>query len=196
MKRTCMAVVVTIVLAVLVVPLTAVPASASGMSTAEFLDREFFKPRQSPISGAMVVNGWRWYGIDVLPQLVILAAETSLGHPRLGGQLVWENNFGCMRYHGADTRWGELSHGRVWVAGKDWYRFPSADVGMMAFGRYLKVGRDGHYLKVLSGPPYDWRGFAAVYYGRNVPGYEAYVSRLQGFEADYRARAAAAGFVW
>jgi hypothetical protein len=144
----------------------------------------------------MVVNGWRWYGIDVLPQLVILAAETSLGHPRLGGQLVGENNFGCMRYHGADTRWGELSEGRVWVAGKDWYRFPSPEVGMMAFGRYLKVGQDGYYMQVLSGPPYDWHGFASMYYGRNAPGYQAYVARLQGFEAGYRARAAAAGFVW
>lgn len=170
------------------------PAAAA--STAEFLDADILGPHDSPITGEMVVNNWRWYGIDVLPQLVIMAAETSLGDPRLGGSLVQSNNFGCMRYHGSDTKWGELSDGRVWVAGKDWYSFPSPQLGMMGFGRYLKVGLDGFYLRVLDGPSYDWPAFAARYYGRNVAGYDRYVRNLYALESRFRADAAQAGFVW
>lgn len=170
--------------------------SATAASTADFVDSEFLEPHSSPINGEMVVNNWRWYGIDVLPQLVIMAAETSLGDPRLGGDLVQSNNFGCMRYHGADTKWGALSDGRVWVAGKDWYSFPTPQLGMMGFGRYLKVGLDGFYLRVLDGPSYDWSAFAARYYGRNVAGYDRYVRNLYALESRFRSKAAAAGFVW
>ncbi|MCZ7663692.1 MAG: hypothetical protein M5U22_12525 [Thermoleophilia bacterium] len=81
-------------------------ATARAESTAAFLDAEVLGPHDSRISGEMLVDNWRWYGFDVLPQLVILGAETSLGDPRLGGQLVWENNFGSLRYHGANSRWG------------------------------------------------------------------------------------------
>lgn len=170
------------------------PAAAA--STADFLDSDILGPHDSPITGEMVVNNWRWYGIDVLPQLVIMAAETSLGDPRLGGSLVQSNNFGCIRFHGSDTKWGELSDGRVWVAGKDWYSFPSPQLGMMGFGRYLKVGLDGFYLRVLDGPSYDWPAFAARYYGRNVAGYDRYVRNLYALEGRFRADAARAGFVW
>lgn len=181
-------------IALAVLAATAAPAFAS--TTSDFLDAEFFGPHNSPITGEMVENNAEWYGIDVLPQLVILAAETSLGDPRLGGRLVGFNNFGCMRYHGADTKWGQLADGRAWVAGKDWYSFPSPELGMMGFGRYLKVGADGYYLPLLSQPPYDWRAFAARYYGRNVPGYERYVRTLYAFERRFRAKAAAVGIDW
>ncbi len=184
--------VIVVVLAVML--LAASPAGAAG--TADFLDSEFFEPHNSPITGEMVVNNWRWYGIDVLPQLVIMAAETSLGNPRLGGSLVQSNNFGCMRYHGTDTKWGQLSDGRVWAAGKDWYSFPTPELGMMGFGRYLKVGLDGFYLRALDGPSYDWPAFAARYYGRNVAGYDRYLRNLYAFDSRFRAKAAEAGFLW
>lgn len=173
---------------------TAAPATA--VDPAEFLDSQIFGPHGSPITGEMVVNNSEWYGIDILPQLVILAAETSLGDPRLGGSLVESNNFACMRYHGADTKWGQLSDGRTWVAGRDWYSFESPGLGMMAFGRYLKVGLDGFYLRALAGPPYDWPAFAARYYGRNVAGYDRYVRNLYNFERIFRAKAARAGIDW
>lgn len=173
---------------------SAAPAHAA--STAAFLDAEILGPHDSRISGDMLVNNWRWYGVDVLPQLVILGAETSLGDPSLGGRLVYENNFGSLRYHGSDTKWGVLSNGRAWIAGKDWYSFPTPEIGMMAFGRYLKAGANGFYLTVLSGPPHDWEAFAAVYYGRSVPGYGRYVRNLRVLEHRFRERAAAAGFAW
>jgi len=169
---------------------------ASAASTAAFLDRDILGPHHSRVTGDMIVDNWHWYGIDVLPQLVIVGAETSLADPRLGGELVSANNFGCLRYHGADTRWGQLAAGKVWVSGKDWYSFSSPEIGMMALGRYLKVGRDGLYRQLLDAPPYDWEAFAAAYYGSNVPGFAAYVRNLRRLERSFRGRAAAAGFGW
>ncbi len=174
----------------------ALASPAFAANTAEFIDRDILRPHNSVITGDMLVDNWRWYGIDVLAQLVIVGAETSLGDPRLGGALVQANNFGCMRFHGADTRWGELSSGKVWVQGKDWYAFPSPEAGMMALGRYLKVGQNGFYRVVLDGPAYDWDSFAAVYYGRDVPGFERYVSNLRALERRFRQQADDAGFAW
>lgn len=187
------------IVSVLAVALAAVllfvgPATAD--DTAGFLDSQILGPHHSPITGEMVMNNSLWYGIDILPQLVILGAETSLGDPRLGGALVRSNNFGCLRYHGAETKWGQLSDGRVWVGGRDWYSFADPGLGMMAFGRYLKVGLDGFYLRALDGPPYDWPAFAARYYGRNVAGYDRYVRNLYRLERSFRAKAAKAGLVW
>lgn len=171
-------------------------AHASAASTAAFLDRDILGPHNSRVTGDMIVDNWHWYGIDVLPQLVIIGAETSLADPKLGGELVSANNFGCLRYHGADTRWGELAEGKVWVQSKDWYSFSSPEIGMMSLGRYLKVGHDGLYRQLLDAPPYDWEAFAAAYYGRDVPGFAVYVSNLRSLERSFRGRAAAAGFGW
>ncbi len=168
---------------------------AAAASTAAFLDRDILGPHNSRVTGDMIVDNWHWYGIDVLPQLVIIGTETSLGDPNLGGELVSANNFGCLRYHGVDTRWGELAAGKVWVSGKDWYSFSTPEIGMMALGRYLKVGR-GLYGQLLDAPPYDWEAFAAAYYGSNVPGFAAYVRNLRSLERSFRGRAAAAGFGW
>lgn len=173
-----------------------VTSHASAASTAAFLDSDILGPHNSRVTGDMVVDNWHWYGIDVLPQLVIIGAETSLADPKLGGELVSANNFGCLRYHGADTRWGELATRKVWVSGKDWYFFSSPEIGMMALGRYLKVGHDGLYRQLLDAPPYDWEAFAAAYYGSNVPGFAAYVGNLRSLERAFRGRAAAAGFGW
>jgi hypothetical protein len=130
MKR----VVTILVLALVLCVLLATPVLAK--STAQFLRTEILEPRGSVISGTMLVNNWKWYGIDVLPQLVILTAETSLGSPEHGGALVEANNFGCMRYSGTASKWGTLSDGAVEVAGLDWFHFPSPTIGMMAWGRY------------------------------------------------------------
>jgi hypothetical protein len=79
------------------------------------------------------------------------------------------------------------------VAGKDWYAFPSPQVGMAAFGRYLKAGVDGFYVPILSAKNPDWERFAAVYYGRSVSGFSSYVSRLHTFENRFRSMAAGQG---
>jgi hypothetical protein len=178
--------------------LIAAPAQAQGtlqspaelQTAADFMDTQLFGPHNSPITGQMVIDNSEWYGIDPLPQLVVLAAETSLGDPRLGGALALHNNFGCMRYSGPNTRWGELSSGPVWVKGLKWYDFATPELGMRSWGRYLKLGAKGAYLSMLNGDHPDWASFAAIYYGRFVPGYQSYVARLQGLEARLRTRAA------
>ncbi len=163
------------------------------LALAAFMDEALFKPHRSAVTGEMVLQNAEWYGIPPLSQLVIMAAETSLGDPQLGGTLARRNNFGCLRYHGADTPWGVLSDGCIWVAGNDWYSFPTADVGMAAFGRYLKVGAGGFYLPLLTSSNPDWERFAAVYYGSGVSGFSNYVSRLYSLERSFRASAARYG---
>ncbi len=169
------------------------PLTQAEQAQADFMNTYLFAPRNSPITGEMVVQNARWYGIPVLPQLVIMAAETSLGDPRLGGTLARNYNFGCMRYHGSDTPWGLLSSGKIWVAGKDWYAFPSPQVGMAAFGRYLKAAMDGFYVPILTAAEPDWDRFAGVYYGRYVSGFSSYVTRLHTLENKFRSMAAAQG---
>ena len=83
--------------------------------------------------------------------------------------------------------------GKIWVAGVDWYSFPTPQIGMVAFGRYLKVGMKGFYLECLTANPPDWRRFASVYYGQNVSGFENYVVKLKEYEDKYRAMAAERG---
>jgi hypothetical protein len=183
-----------LLLAMVLCALLAAPAFAK--STAQFLKTEILEPRGSVISGTNLVNNWRWYGIDVLPQLVVLTAETSLGSPEHGGALVAANNFGCMRFSGTTSKWGSLSDGKVWVAGLDWFHFPSPATGMMAFGRYLKVAHDGYYRAAIGEPPYDWEAFARLYYGEDVAGFDDYVATLKRYEEKYRALARDNGFNW
>lgn len=160
---------------------------------ADFMTRYLFQPHSSPITGEMVLQNADWYGIPAISQLVIMAAETSLGDPKLGGSLARHYNFGCMRYHGASTAWGLLSNARILVAGKDWYSFPDASTGMTALGRYLKAGVNGWYVSILSQAHPDWERFATVYYGRGVSGFGAYVSRLRTIENRFRSMAADQG---
>jgi hypothetical protein len=157
---------------------------------ADFMTAHLFQPHNSPITGEMVLQNVDWYGIPALSQLVIMAAETSLGDPKLGGALARHYNFGCMRYGGTGSAWGLLSDGPVSVAGKQWYSFPDAPTGMAAFGRYLKAGVNGFYLPILSQTHPDWERFAGVYYGRGVSGFGAYVSRLHTIESSFRSKAA------
>lgn len=160
---------------------------------AAFMDTYLFKPRNSPITGEMVLQNAEWYGIPPIVQLVIMTAETALGDPKWGGDLARHNNFGCLRNHGPNTVWGELSDGVIWVSGLDWYSFPTPQIGMIAFGRYLKVGMKGFYLECLTATPPDWRRFASVYYGEGVAGFENYVAKLKEYEDKYRAMAAEHG---
>ena len=166
--------------------------TADAVTVSQFMDSQLFKPHKSPITGAMVVNNSKWYGIDVLAQLVVLAAETSFGDPKLGGELARQNNFGCLRYGSAPTKWGALADGKVTVGGKTWYTFPTAQVGMAAFGRFLKIGQGGVLKKALDQSPYDWAAFGKAYYGQ-CAGLDDYVARLQRLEATLRAKAEAFG---
>ena len=169
------------------------PIDPQRQALAQFMDQKLFQPHSSVITGEMVLENTDWYDVPVLPQLVIMTAETSLGDPILGGALARRNNFGCMRYAGTNNAWGQLSDGVVRVAGKDWYSFPTPQAGMIAFGRYLKSGVNGFYMSILDSPNPDWHRFAAVYYGSGVSGFSSYVSRLYAIQARFRAQAAASG---
>lgn len=160
---------------------------------AAFMDQYLFRPHNSPITGEMVLNNQTWYGVPALAQVVILTAETSLGDPEQGGPLARHYNFGCIKYRGTDSAWGRLSNGSISVAGSDWYSFPSAEVGMAAFGRYLKAAQNGYYLSCLTRAEPDWRGFASVYYGEGVSGFENYVATLTSLTQKYRDLAAKQG---
>ena len=162
-------------------------------AAADFMTTYLFQPHNSPITGEMVLQNADWYGIPALSQLVIMAAETSLGDPKLGGSLARHYNFGCMRYASTGTAWGMLSDGPVSVAGKQWYSFPDVSTGVTAFGRYLKAGVSGWYVPILSQAHPDWQKFASVYYGSGVSGFGAYVSRLRAIESSFRSMAASHG---
>jgi len=169
------------------------------MTEAQFIQTTFLDPHNSKITGEMVVSMRSWYGIAPLWTLTILGAETSLGDtdPKVGGRLVGANNFGCIKSGDKSTPWGRLSTGTILVGGKRWWIYPSAWVGMAAWGRLIKVGPSfspGYYLDHLKAG--DWRGFAEMYYGKNVGGFETYLANILKIEASFKAKANAAGFAW
>ncbi len=185
-------------------PTTPAPPPATPAQQIEaMMDAEFFAPHNSEITGAWVHNIYRWYGIPPHILLAIMGAETSLGDPVLGGRLISEGhyNYGCIRAFAnySVTKWGMLATGTVRVAGKDWLAFPSMEMGMMALGRYLKVGpasNPGYYLRTFR----DNRGWpeavASVYYDRNIPGFWAYVANLKALDAKFCRVAALYGWLW
>jgi hypothetical protein len=172
-------------------------------STAEFLDAEILVPRHSVITGQMMMNVEKWYGIPVLAQLVILGAESSLGKPPTpcdigGGALVKANNFGCMRFGSRETKWGMLAEPTaVHVAGRDWFQFKTPAIGMCAWGRLMKEGPSGNpgfYRSIVQNRPFDWSKFARVYYGANVAGLGEYVWSLRALETSFKTLGLKYGF--
>jgi hypothetical protein len=162
------------------------------------IDAEILGPHSSDITGEMVQNLWRWYGIPTNITLAIIGAETSMGDPALGGELVAAHNYGCMRYGVGGVRVAELASGYASVRGVDWWSFPTMEAGMMALGRYLKLGPmsdPGYYRQCFKRA--DWaERFAAVYYGREVPGFSKYVAELRSIYARVTAIARAHGLAW
>ena len=173
---------------------------AQAASTATFLDEQFLAAHHTAITGEMLVDAWHWYGIDVLPMLVILGAESSLGDPELGGGSVPAHNYGNLKSSDTPSRWQELANGRWYCPGQGWYfTYPSAEIGIMAEGRYLKMGPSfdpGWYKRLFDQTPIDWAAFARLYYGADVPGLAAYTANLYTLESRFRTRSLAAGFVW
>jgi hypothetical protein len=164
-------------------------------TTASLLDAEFLQPVHSVIPGQCFVDNWNWYGIEVLPQLVILSLETSLGS---NGEGAKHNNFGNVKA-GSGGKWEEFSDG-TWhtdvPGGGTFLSFPTPEKGMAAFGRFLKIGpssKPGFYLSCFANQPYDWAKFTSTY---NPGGGGAYVSKAKATEALYRARAKQWGYQW
>jgi len=141
----------------------------------------------------MIVGLEKRFGIRPLWTLVILGAESSLGDPDLGGELARRNNFGCIKA-AAQGPWSELANDTIDLRGTLWHAFPNPALGMEAWGLYITQGAGGVYPALLEEG--DWRGFAPVYYGADVPRFKEYVAELCSRATGVRAKAKAAGFDW
>lgn len=128
---------------------------------------------------------------------MVLAAESSLGDPVLGGVVVREGfNVGSVKFRPrtiANGRWWDMSTG-VSMEGErpgsgPWMRFPTADIGVDAWGLFLLTGG---YVDALNG--HRWEAFASRYFGADVPGFGTYVTDLEEKDARYTARLETGGY--
>lgn len=152
-------------------------------------------PHHSKLSPQMITSMRDWYGIPPIITLTILGKETGMGDTVKGGRLVGVNNFGCMRYGTTTTKWGSLADGKIWVGGKDWFTFPTAWVGMQAWGRYIKTGTRLHpnvYQPILLQGEPDWDEFTSIY----AEGAEWYSTEIKQIYKRIRELAAEHGFDW
>lgn len=168
-----------------------------------WIDKIILKPRGSELSGEMLRQMFNNYGIKPLWALVITGAETSCGRKMLpdnsGPQrIVTEaHNYGCIKYGDLTSKWGQLAIPNepfTTSDGRKFFKFPTIWHGVAALGRLLKVGppKDpGGYLRMLKAD--DWRAFAEVYYGKNVPGFEEYYANLIKIKNAFQAKAKSAG---
>lgn len=166
---------------------------------AHLIDLVFLQPRNSVLTGQMVMDIWARYGISPAMSLTVLNAESGMGSLKWGGRLVSEaNNFGCIRYR-ETTAWLQwppsISHGKILVGGRYWMTFPSIPLGLEAWARCITsgCGRDCYRPLMRAG---DWVGFADIYYGKNVPGKAKYVERLEWIWGVLKEYSQGCGFNW
>jgi len=186
--------------------LFAADTAAAPETEAQFIQRTYLAPHHSKIDANMVLSLRDWYGIPPLWTLTIAGAESSVGDPKLGGRLVGFNNFFCIRFGDHTTKWGSLSVDNtplhkplpaVTVGGRKWFQFPSAWSGMVAWGRLIKVGpacAPGYYMDCIR--KNDLESFAEMYYGRDVPGFAAYLDNVHRIWNSFQGKANAAGYDW
>jgi hypothetical protein len=160
----------------------------------EFIEANWLRPHKSQITGEHIVMLRDVYNIPILATLVVLGAETSLGDlTGLGGKLAERCNYGCIRAS-VKGPWQHTADGTVIVRDVEWWTWPDPLTGMDAWGQYFADRFDGAYLDAVAKS--DWRGLAAVYYGRHVAGYAEYASSLEARAANIRAKAKKAGYEW
>jgi hypothetical protein len=184
-------------------PTTTTTQAGKYATPAAMMDAEFLRPHHSEITGAIVQQIWRTYGIAPHITLSILAAETSLGDPVQGGRLIsgGSHNYGCIRAfagYGA-TPWGALATGTVRVAGKDWLAWPDMQTGMTAWALYITQGprsSPGYYMRVFANERGWYTSFGSVYFGSGVAGYSGYVANLRALDAKFVRVAALNGWRW
>jgi peptidoglycan hydrolase CwlO-like protein len=176
------------------------PSSAAEVAAqANFIYRTFLVPRKSVLTGELVMEVWRKYGITPAECLAVLNAESGMGSLKYGGRLVPEaNNFGCMSY-GANPAWAKwppaISFGKIYVANRNWMKFYSVADGMEAWGRYIAYGRGKDCYRPLLRTA-NWPAFADIYYGANVAGKAKYIERVTWAYYMLKANAYAAGYYW
>jgi peptidoglycan hydrolase CwlO-like protein len=178
---------------------TAPTSAAEIKAQADFIYRTFLVPRNSVLTGQMIMDVWARYGISPAATLTVLNAETGMGSLRSGGKLVPANNFGCIKYRD-DPVWlrtppPAISYGRIEVAGYSWFTFATPAEGMEAWGRAIAYGLGRDCYRPLMKAA-DWAAFADIYYGKNVPGKVEYIGRLQRTYQMLTTAARAAGYSW
>jgi hypothetical protein len=176
------------------------PSSASEVKAqANFIYKTFLVPRKSVLSGEMVMEIWRKYGISPAQSLAVLNAESGMGSLRWGGRLVSEgNNFGCMGYSVSPSylSWSPaIDHGKIYVGDRFWMRFYSVADGIEAWGRYIAYGRGKDCYRPLLRTG-NWTAFADIYYGKNVPGKAKYIERLTWAYGMLKKNGTAMGYSW
>jgi peptidoglycan hydrolase CwlO-like protein len=176
------------------------PSSAAQVKAqAYFIYKTFLVPRKSVLTGEMVMEIWRKYDVSPAETLAVLNAESGMGSLKWGGRLVTEgNNFGCMSY-GAKPAWiswpPPITHGKIYVADRNWMRFYSVADGMEAWGRYISYGRGKNCYRPLMRAG-NWLAFANIYYGANVAGKAKYLERVNGAYTMLKNNGRAAGYYW
>lgn len=194
----------TLVAVVLMMVMWTTTAEAKPMEpiTGAAIDSLFLKPHHSEITGQMLLNAQRYYGVPARAMLTVMGAETSMGDPHLGGAgMVGAHNYGCMRAYGlwSKTKWGELASGTIWLSGRNWLAFPSPVIGVNAMGRLMKVGpthKPGEYKACLISVPPDWERFARTWYGADVAGCVQYIANLNVIYKRLGVKAEGAGYSW
>ena len=159
---------------------------------ADFIDREFLRPHDTDITGAMIVGLKEEFGIPVCLTLTVLGAESSLGDPAMGGELARQHNYGCIKTAVVGP-WDKTANGRVIVRGIAWWTWPDAETGMKAWGMYISQGpsfNPGYYLQAYP----DWEKFCSVYYGSGVEDYHVYLRHVESLYEKFSSRLRVAGF--
>jgi hypothetical protein len=168
---------------------------------AEMMDDLWFRPHNSEVTGEMIQQAWRETRVPPHILLSVMGAETSLGDPKLGGDLIryGSHNYGCMKAGPKTTPWGALADGTVVVAGKTWFTFPDVETGVRALALLLAKGpshKPGYYARCFRNNTGWMRDFALVYYGANVTGLGDYIRNLTTLDAKFRSTAARYGWRW
>lgn len=151
-------------------------------------------PPPSPLPADTMYWFWRSHQntFDIASYLTVVWCESNLG--TTGYSKKWNNpgNIKPSKYPGI---WQQLAVGSgVTPDGQSLNQYPDMYTGQRAVIRLLHDYNDNFYMQKLMA--HDWKGFADVYYGKNVPGIENYIKCLEAAHARIVKDAAGAGLVW
>jgi len=128
---------------------------------------------------------------DIAGYLTIMWCESSLG--TTGGSHTYNNPGNIKHRAGGKEIWHTLAGGnKWWCAGQGWYNvYPDVYTGQRAGIRLIY---EWGYNAALAA--HDWDGFAARYYGANVPGLAKYTAGLEAAHRLIVREAAKYGTAW
>ena len=167
------------------------------MDTLTYL-QGFLKTHGNPAPSSLPPDTIYWFWrshqdtFDIASYLTVVWCESNLG--TTGYSKLW-NNPGNIKPSNYPGIWQQLATGSGTTPdGQSLNKYPDIYTGQRAVIRLLHDYNNNFYMQKLMN--HDWRGFANVYYGKNVPGIEGYIVNLQGAHTHIVKDAAAAGFKW